>query len=76
MHNLHFDLTAYGTESSEVDGYQGFSFKVFGTSRHRFMALSIPKCESPQVKCLRTVLDRSVSPHLMKWLLQLVEWKN
>uniref|UniRef100_A0A0B6ZV97 FAD-binding domain-containing protein n=1 Tax=Arion vulgaris TaxID=1028688 RepID=A0A0B6ZV97_9EUPU len=60
MHNLHFDLTAYGAETSEVDGYQGFSFKVFGTSRHRFMSLSIPKCESPQVKSLRTVLDRSM----------------
>ncbi|CAG5120133.1 unnamed protein product, partial [Candidula unifasciata] len=60
MHNLHFDLTAYGSETAEVDGFQGFSFKVFGTSRHRFMSLSIPKCESPQVKSLRTVLDRSM----------------
>ncbi|CAL1542508.1 unnamed protein product [Lymnaea stagnalis] len=60
VHNLHFDLTAYGSETSEVNGYQGFSFKVFGTSRHRYMALSIPKCESPQVKSLRTVLDRSM----------------
>ncbi|XP_059164437.1 uncharacterized protein LOC131947288 [Physella acuta] len=60
VHNLHFDLTAYGAETSEVDGYQGFTFKVFGTSRHRYMALSIPKCESPQVKSLRTVLDRSM----------------
>ncbi|RUS92172.1 hypothetical protein EGW08_000025 [Elysia chlorotica] len=60
VHNLHFDLTAYGSDTSEVDGYQGFSFKVFGTSRNRYMTLSIPKCESPLVKSLRTVLDRSM----------------
>ena len=61
QHNLHFDLTAYGADSLQVDGHQGFSLKVFGTSRHRYMSLLIPKCESPLVKALRVVLDRSVS---------------
>ncbi|KAL8607504.1 hypothetical protein ACOMHN_004474 [Nucella lapillus] len=60
QHNLHFDLTAYGAESLEVDGHQGFSLKIFGTSRHRYMSLLIPKCESPLVKALRVVLDRSM----------------
>ncbi|XP_076449045.1 uncharacterized protein LOC143285552 [Babylonia areolata] len=60
QHNLHFDLTAYGSDSLEVDGHQGFSLKIFGTSRHRYMSLLIPKCESPLVKALRVVLDRSM----------------
>lgn len=60
QHNLHFDLTAYGADSIEVDGHQGFSLKIFGTSRHRYMSLAIPRCESPLVKALRVVLDRSM----------------
>lgn len=61
QHNLHFDLTAYGADSGDVDGHQGFSLKIFGTSRHRYLTLVIPKCETPLVKALRVVLDRSVS---------------
>ncbi|KAK7500326.1 hypothetical protein BaRGS_00008549, partial [Batillaria attramentaria] len=60
QHNLHFDLTAYGADNVELDGHQGFSLKIFGTSRHRYMSLTIPKCESPLVKALRVVLDRSM----------------
>ncbi|PVD21113.1 hypothetical protein C0Q70_19279 [Pomacea canaliculata] len=60
QHNLHFDLTAYGADSGDVDGHQGFSLKIFGTSRHRYLTLVIPKCETPLVKALRVVLDRSM----------------
>ena len=61
VQNLHFDLAAYGSDSVELDGHQGFSLKIFGSSRNRYMSLVIPKSESPLVKTLRVVLDRSVS---------------
>ncbi|XP_067651778.1 uncharacterized protein [Haliotis asinina] len=60
VHNLHFDLTAYGTDTSECDGLTGFSLKIFGSSKSRYMTLIVPKCESPLVKTLRVVLDRSM----------------
>ncbi|KAK6185089.1 hypothetical protein SNE40_007403 [Patella caerulea] len=59
-HNLFFDLSAYGTDTSQVDGHQGFSLKLFGGSRHRYMTLATNKNESVLVKTLRVVLDRSV----------------
>lgn len=61
VHNLTFDLSAYGAYNSENDCFPGFSLKVFGNSKHRFISLAISKCESPVVKALRTILDRSVS---------------
>ncbi|XP_067651780.1 uncharacterized protein [Haliotis asinina] len=60
VHNLHFDLTDYGTDASECDGLTGFSLKIFGRSKSRYMTLIVPKCESPLVKTLRVVLDRSM----------------
>lgn len=63
IHNLTFDLSAYGTYSSETDGQPGFSMKIFGNSKHRFISVAILRCESPVVKTLRTILDRSVSTY-------------
>ncbi|XP_056007629.1 uncharacterized protein LOC125652431 isoform X4 [Ostrea edulis] len=60
VHNLTFDLSAYGAYNSENDCFPGFSLKVFGNSKHRFISLAISKCESPVVKALRTILDRSL----------------
>lgn len=61
VHNLTFDLSAYGAYHSDNDCSPGFSLKVFGNSKHRFISLAISKCESSVVKALRTILDRSVS---------------
>ncbi|XP_062572350.1 uncharacterized protein LOC134234314 isoform X2 [Saccostrea cucullata] len=60
VHNLTFDLSAYGAYHSENDNSPGFSLKVFGNSKHRYISLAISKCESPVVKALRTILDRSM----------------
>ena len=61
MHNLTFDLSAYGSYCTDTDGFPGFSLKIFGNSKHRFISLAIERCDSPVVKTLRTILDRSVS---------------
>ncbi|KAJ8303250.1 hypothetical protein KUTeg_019646 [Tegillarca granosa] len=34
--------------------------KIFGNSKHRFISVAILRCESPVVKTLRTILDRSM----------------
>lgn len=60
VHNLTFDLSAYGAYHSDNDCSPGFSLKVFGNSKHRFISLAISKCESSVVKALRTILDRSM----------------
>ncbi|KAK3085962.1 hypothetical protein FSP39_011386 [Pinctada imbricata] len=60
MHNLTFDLSAYGTYCTDNDGFPGFSLKIFGNSKHRFISLAIARCDSPVVKTLRTILDRSM----------------
>ena len=61
VHNLTFDLHAYGNNSHEELFPQGFHLKIFGSLRHRYMALAVPKCESKLVKTLKVVLDQSVS---------------
>ena len=60
-HGLMFDLSAYGIDTSEMEDGSGFSLKLFGSSRYRFMSLAIPKSESLLVKNMRLILDRSVS---------------
>ena len=62
-HGLMFDLSAYGIDTSEMEDGSGFSLKLFGSSRYRFMSLAIPKSESLLVKNMRLILDRSVSHH-------------
>ena len=74
MHNLTFDLDAYendcggGGWTNGGGGWvpgelqpQGFHLKMFGSVRHRYMALSVPKCESKLVRTLKVALDQSVS---------------
>ena len=60
-HGLVFDLSAYGIDTSEMVDASGFTLKLFGSSRHRYMCLAIPKSESLLVKNMRLILDRSVS---------------
>ncbi|XP_076449291.1 uncharacterized protein LOC143285758 [Babylonia areolata] len=60
-HGLVFDLSAYGIDTSEMtDTSPGFTLKLFGSSRHRYMSLAIPKSESLLVKNMRLILDRSM----------------
>ncbi|XP_033754984.1 uncharacterized protein LOC117337937 isoform X2 [Pecten maximus] len=59
-HNLNFDLSAYGPYSQDQNGTTGFSLKIFGNSKCRYMCLAIRKCDSPTLKALRTILDRSM----------------
>ena len=61
VHNLTFDLSAYGNSSYDEDGKSNFSMKIFGNSKCRFIALAVNKCESKIVKALKTILDKSVS---------------
>lgn len=60
VHNLNFDLSAYGGSAPEANGTPGFSLKIFGNSKHRFISLAIAKCDLPVVKALRTILDRAM----------------
>lgn len=60
IHHLTFDLTSYGADSLDEKYTPGFSMKLFGSSRHRYMTLVTPKCESKCVKALRVILDRSM----------------
>ncbi|XP_069113566.1 uncharacterized protein [Argopecten irradians] len=59
-HNLNFDLSAYGPYSQDQNGTSGFSLKIFGNSKYRYMCLAIRRCDSPTLKALRTILDRSM----------------
>ena len=63
VHNLTFDLSAYGNSSYDEDGKSNFSMKIFGNSKCRFIALAVNKCESKIVKALKTILDKSVSTY-------------
>ena len=60
VHNLTFDLNAFGNDCSDDPFPQGFHFKIFGGYRYRYMALAVPKCESKLVKSLKVVLDQTV----------------
>ncbi|GAB1598133.1 uncharacterized protein LOC106870828 isoform X1 [Argonauta hians] len=60
IHQLIFDLTSYGVDSLDDTCTPGFSLKLFGSNKHRYMTLVIPKCESKCVKALRVILDRSM----------------
>ncbi|OWF45512.1 uncharacterized protein LOC110456940 [Mizuhopecten yessoensis] len=59
-HHLNFDLSAYGPYGQDQNGSPGFSLKIFGNSKYRYVCLAIKKCESPTLKALRTILDRSM----------------
>ena len=61
VHNITFNLLAYENGGGEDSYPQGFHLKLFGSFRHRYMSLVVPKCESKVVKTLKVVLDQSVS---------------
>ena len=61
VHNLSFDLTAYGGNIYDEDGKSNFTLKIFGNSRHRYMSLAVLKSDTQVVKALKTFLDKSVS---------------
>lgn len=61
IHNLTFDLNAYGNDYGEDPFPNAFHLKIFGSVRHRYLSLAVPKCESKLVKTLKVVLDQSVS---------------
>ena len=70
VHNLTFDLNAYGNDGNDIEmASQGFHLKIFGSVRHRYMALAIQKCDSRLVKSLKVVLDQSVSKGEDRWAL-------
>ncbi|XP_064641268.1 uncharacterized protein LOC135496080 isoform X1 [Lineus longissimus] len=60
VHGLTFDLTAFNHDYEDEFPINGFHFKIFGSVRNRYMALSIPKCESKMVRTLKVVLDKSI----------------
>ncbi len=61
VHNINFDLMAYGDGLGSDPVPQGFHLKLFGSFRHRYLALAVPKSESKVVKFLKVVLDQAVS---------------
>ncbi|CAH1779922.1 unnamed protein product [Owenia fusiformis] len=60
VHNLTFDLSAYGAELNEVTYPQTFHFKIFGSLRNRYLSLVVPKCDSKVVKALKSGLEQSL----------------
>ena len=72
IHNLTFDLNAYTADYAIDPHPQGFHLKLFGSARHRYQALCVPRGDSKLVKTLRTILDRSVSPALLYMLLSML----
>lgn len=61
IHNLSFDLSAYGNTSYDEENRSNFTLKIFGNSKRRFLALAVRKGDSTVVRSLKTVLDKSVS---------------
>ncbi|XP_064599220.1 uncharacterized protein LOC135465802 [Liolophura sinensis] len=66
VHGLNFDMTAYGMDTVEPDGNEGFHLKIFGSPRTRYMTLCIPKCDTKLVKALRVILDRSMMRNIFQ----------
>ncbi|ELT88966.1 hypothetical protein CAPTEDRAFT_195875 [Capitella teleta] len=60
VHNLTFDLNAYGNDCDNDPYPQGFHLKIFGSARHRYISLAVPRGESKLVKTLKGILDQSI----------------
>lgn len=69
VHNLTFDLNAYGNDCDNDPYPQGFHLKIFGSARHRYISLAVPRGESKLVKTLKGILDQSVSTDETRWLM-------
>ena len=61
VHNLTFDVQAYGTPRVHNNFPHNFHLKIFGSISHRYMALAVPKVQTKLIKTLRLVLDQTVS---------------
>ncbi|XP_070118184.1 uncharacterized protein [Equus caballus] len=69
-HNLYLDLSAYGIEftsakkespiSHQAVKQPGFHLKIYGTFRHRYIALACPASDSKVVRFLRHTVSSSV----------------
>ena len=60
-HNLTFYMIANGEIDCFHPNPQGFHLKIFGSLRHRYISLAVPKCESRLLRTLKTSLDQSAS---------------
>ncbi|KAL4222882.1 hypothetical protein ACF0H5_018922 [Mactra antiquata] len=60
IHNLSFDLSAYGNLSYEEECRSNFTLKIFGNSKRRCLALAVRKGDSNVARSLKTVLDKSI----------------
>ena len=69
--NLTFNLSAYiGSENGDKSRRNGgnnrnekdkmFHLKIFGSKRHHYMTLAVPKTESKLIRSLRNPSDRTV----------------
>ena len=63
-HSLYFDLSAYGVEALREQKTPatkpGFHLKIYGTFRHRYMALVCPANDTKMVRFLRHTVNSSV----------------
>ncbi|XP_013387085.1 uncharacterized protein LOC106165791 [Lingula anatina] len=66
VHGLTFDLSAFYGKDFKVDEKCGFSLKIFGSDRQRYMSLAVPKCDSNLIKALKVALDHSIMRNIFK----------
>ncbi|KAK0061739.1 hypothetical protein Bpfe_008654 [Biomphalaria pfeifferi] len=76
IHGLLFDLSAYGIELGDMDLSTGFSLKMFGSTRHRYMSLALPRTEGTLVRHMRLVLDRSMMRNIFVQCFNTCKWSN
>ncbi|CAL1532374.1 unnamed protein product, partial [Lymnaea stagnalis] len=76
IHGLLFDLSAYGIEMGDMDVNSGFSLKMFGSTRHRYMSLALPRSESTLVRHMRLILDRSMMRNIFIKCFNTCKWSS
>ncbi|KAH9515690.1 hypothetical protein Btru_011745 [Bulinus truncatus] len=76
VHGLLFDLSAYGIELGHMDLSSGFSLKLFGSTRHRYMSLALPRTEGTLVRHMRLVLDRSMMRNIFVQCFNTCKWSS
>ncbi|KAK2166598.1 hypothetical protein LSH36_37g02019 [Paralvinella palmiformis] len=60
VHNLNFQFGNYHQDCYRDPVPQAFHLKIFGSLRHRCLALLAPRSESKTLKALKVLLDHSV----------------
>ncbi|XP_046890367.1 uncharacterized protein si:dkey-234i14.6 [Hypomesus transpacificus] len=67
-HSLYFDLSAYGVEALREQKTPatkpGFHLKIYGTFRHRYMALVCPANDTKMVRFLRHTVNSSIMKNI------------